>query len=293
MASLRDTRRRISSVKNTRQITRAMKLVAGAKLRRATDAATAARPYSDTLTQVLTRVVKAAGDVEHPLLEVPENTTDIVVVVLTSDRGLCGGFNNILCRRTEEHIDALVAEGMKVGLVTFGKKALAHFKNRGYTILDSHIDIPPEEYGETAQNLATWLSTEMGANRFNRAIIAYNIYQSVMTQKPSFEQVLPMNLDESAEEADAADQGADAQFTYEPSGEAILSQLLPMALKTRLLQAFLETQAGEQASRMTAMDSATRNASEMIDSLTLIYNRARQAAITKELIEIVSGAEAL
>ncbi len=286
MASLRDTRRRITSVKNTRQITRAMKLVAGAKLRRATDAATAAKPYQQTLSRVLGRVVAGAGEVEHPLLNVPENDSDILVAVLTSDRGLCGGFNSQLLRSVQADIDALIADGKNVRIVAFGKKGVGHFKKRGYNVEEATIDLAPEQYAEEADKLATKMVAEMAANGFEKAYVAYNDYRSVMVQVPSFVQVLPMVLD-SEEESGGGD------FIYEPDGNEILGRLLPMALRTQLFQAFLETQAGEQAARMAAMDSATRNASDLIDDLTLVYNRGRQAAITTELTEIVSGAEAL
>ena len=286
MASLRDTRRRISSVKNTRQITRAMKLVAGAKLRRATEAAMAAKPYQQTLNRVLARVTANAGEVEHPLLNTPNNDSDVVVAVLTSDRGLCGAFNSQLLRSAQSDIDALIAEGKNVRLLAYGKKAVSHFRNRGYTVEEATIEVDPEDYAKEADILADKLVSEMTKDGFEKAYLAFNDYRSVMVQEPTFAQVLPMVLD-SNEDASGGD------FIYEPDGNEILGRLLPMALRTQIFQAFLETQAGEQAARMAAMDNATRNASELIDSLTLVYNRARQAAITTELTEIVSGAEAL
>jgi len=286
MASLRDTRRRITSVTNTRQITRAMKLVAGAKLRRATEAATAAKPYQQTLSRVLSRVVANAGEVEHPLLNIPDNQDDILVVVLSSDRGLCGGFNSQLLRNAQGQIDALVADGKNVRILTFGKKSAGHFKKRGYNVEESKIEIDPLDYADEADVLAEKLMSEMAANGFEKAYVAFNDYRSVLSQEPSFVQVLPMVLDEGEDSG-----GGD--FIYEPDGAEILGRLLPMALRTQLFQALLETQAGEQAARMAAMDSATRNASDLIDDLTLVYNRGRQAAITTELTEIVSGAEAL
>lgn len=289
MASLRDTRRRIASVKNTRQITRAMKLVAGAKLRRATEAATAAKPYQQTLTRVLARVVQSVGEVEHPLLMVPDNEDDVVIIVLTSDRGLCGGFNNQLCRFVEAKLRALTSDGKNVELVCYGKKGRDFFKSRGYEIETAHVDIDPEDYPALTDALADRLVVAMGNDGFSQVFVAFSEFKNVMTQEPSFEQVLPMKV--SAADEDAPEAGGD--YIYEPEGDEILGRLLPMALRTRLLQSFLETQAGEQAARMTAMDNATRNASDLIDNLTLIYNRARQAAITTELTEIVSGAEAL
>ncbi len=286
MASLRDTRRRITSVKNTRQITRAMKLVAGAKLRRATDAATAAKPYQQTLSRVLSRVVSNAGEVEHPLLNIPNNGEDIIVAVLTSDRGLCGAFNSQLLRTIQGEVDALIADGKNVRILAYGKKGVGYFTSRGYKVEESTIDIDPESYTDIADKLADKLMAEMADDGFEKAFVAYNDYRSVMSQEPTFAQVLPMVLD-------TEDDGSGGDFIYEPDGNEILGRLLPMALRTQIFQTFLETQAGEQAARMAAMDNATRNASDLIDSLTLVYNRARQAAITTELTEIVSGAEAL
>ncbi len=285
MPSLRDIRNRIQSVKNTRQITRAMKLVAGAKLKRATDAAVAARPYQKALSETIARVVTAAGDVEHPLLQQPANTKDVLVVVLSSDRGLCGSFNGTLLRRTEDAIKELQRQGRSVRVITFGKKAAAYFSKRGYPIQAKIIDLRPARYKELADQLTAILIEELQKSSFSEAILAFNEFKSVMTQVPKFEVVLPMKLTS----ADAVV----GNYIFEPSGQEILAELLPKALRTRLFQAFLETEAGEQGARMSAMDSATRNASELIDALTLQYNRARQAAITKELIEIVSGAEAL
>jgi F-type H+-transporting ATPase subunit gamma len=287
MASLSDIRNRIGSVKNTRQITRAMKLVAGAKLARATQAAVAAKPYQEALTRVLDRVVQSAGDSDHPLLTVPENDTDVLVVLLTSDRGLCGGFNARLCRSVESEIQTLQAAGKKVKLLCYGKKGRAHFASRDYDVMDSVEDIDPANYPTLSEELANRLVDILVANEVCEVRLAFNGYVSVMVQDARFDTVLPMALDEEG------GGGADGDYIYEPDGAEILAQLLPKSLRTRIYQAFLETQAGEQASRMTAMDAATRNAGDLIDTLTLDYNRARQAAITKELIEIVSGAEAL
>ncbi len=294
MASLRDIRRRISSVKNTRQITRAMKLMSGARLKRATDAANAAKPYQRTLQRVLDRVVQAAGDVEHELLSVPTNQTDVLVVVISSDRGLCGGFNQNLCRATQEQVDRIIASGKKVHMVTFGRKAKSFFEKRGYNVVTATTGITPAKFTGTAEQLMESLISQLNDNSFNCAMLAFQEFRSVMSQKPCFEQVLPMRIDTSSDSGSTS--GADAgggDYLFEPAGQEILDELLPMALRGRLLQAFLETEAGEQAARMTAMDSATRNATDLINRLTLQYNRARQAAITKELIEIVSGAEAL
>ena len=236
---------------------------------------------------MLGRVVKGVGDVEHPLLNLPDNNTDVYVVLMTSDRGLCGGFNSQLCRFVQKQVDVLIAEGKKVSFICYGKKGAQHFRNRGYEIAQLHPDLSPEDYTDLADALAAKLVVDMGNDQFSSVMLGFSEYKNAMNQIPSFEQILPMQV------PDGDDDSGTGDYIYEPDGDEILGHLLPMALRTQIFQAFLEAQAGEQASRMTAMDNATRNASELIDTLTLQYNRARQAAITTELTEIVSGAEAL
>lgn len=296
MATLRDIRDRIASVKNTRKITRAMKLVAGAKLARAVQAATAAKPYQETLTRVLGRVVEASGDVEHPMLAQPDNDTDVIIIAMSSDRGLCGNFSSLVSRSTLAQVEALKAQGKTVRVITYGKKVRdAMRRSDGLEILDSQVDLAPADYPAAAAALADRLVRDLGADAFSQCFLSWNGYKSVMVQEPRFEQILPMRVETDASDSstDDAAGGGGVEYLYEPSGQEILGRLLPMALRGRILLAFLDSQAGEQAKRMTAMDAATRNATELIDGLTLDYNRARQAAITKELIEIVSGAEAL
>ncbi len=286
MASLRDIRDRIQSVKNTRQITRAMKLVAGAKLNKAVDAASSAKPYSETLARVLQRVAAAAGDVEHPLLITPDENGKILVLVFTSDRGLCGGFNTQICRHGLSELKGLRDAGKSITLWCYGKKGRAYFSGRGFEVAHSVEDIDPKSYADLAEDLRKRLEQVSRSGEYERVLLIRSEYISIMVQTPRTEQLLPMEVSGDGDEA-AGD------YLFEPSGDELLGRLLPLVLRTQVFQAFLESQAGEQASRMTAMDAATRNASELIDSLTLDYNRARQAAITKELIEIVSGAEAL
>ncbi len=288
MASLRDIRRRINSVKSTRQITAAMKLVAGAKLRRATENAQAARPYQEALTSVLGRVAQGAGDYELPLLERRERVQRVLLVVFTSDRGLCGGFNSNLLREVERRARELRDQGREVELITVGKKARDHLVKRGYSVIDSHIDVDPPEFAARAADLGARLRVAFVDQGYDQVQLVYNRFVSAMTQRPTGLQLLPISLDDADQSAEAA-----GDYRYEPDGEQILATLLPLYLDTVLLQALLETEAGEQAARMTAMDNATRNANDIIGTLTLKYNRARQAAITTELIEIVSGAEAL
>ena len=306
MATLRDIRTRIASVKSTKQITNAMKMVSAAKLRRATEAAMSARPWQETLTATLQRVASGSGEIEHPLLESHGSVKNVLLVVVSTDRGLCGGFNGTLLRQTEVWLKAQQAmvvhsgghaEGdvRKVRVRTFGKKSREFFKSRSYPVEESRIDVTPAVFMAEVQALADIMVAGFSLpaddpGRYDEVYVAYNQFKNTLTQIPTFVRVLPLSIDVAADD-NAACAGAD--YVYEPKGAAILNTLLPLYLRTLLLQCFLETGAGEQAARMTAMDNATRNATELIKSLTLDYNRGRQAAITKELIEIVSGAEAL
>lgn len=306
MASLRDIKRRIGSVKNTRQITKAMKLVAGAKLRRAQERAENAKPYSETLAQVLQRVCAKAGDeIEHPLLTSHDSVEIVMVVLVGSDRGLCGSFNGALFRKTRLFVKAQEDIGRKVVVRTFGKKARNECAKR-YDVLGSEVGLDKTNYVEHSTNLANVLAGDYAAGHFHECYLASNEFVSVMTQRPTFRHILPMGTPDPGSElipeelqelikglGQTEALGQDIDYEYEPGPIELLDTLLPLQLQTILIQSLFESEAGEHASRMKAMDSATRNASDLIDSLTLVYNRARQAAITKELIEIVSGAEAL
>ena len=285
MASLRDLKSRITSVKNTRKITRAMKMVAASKMNRAVEAAKAAQPYQETIKRALDRVVAAEDNIEHPLLSVPDNNSDVLVILLTSDRGLCGGFNSQIIKHAQKTISGLQAEGKNVSVLYFGKKGATGLDVQNVTVYRAVEGSNPKNFADNSASLCDELVALLLQNKFERTLLLFNHFESLMIQTPTTQQVIPMKIEES--EA----QGGD--YIYEPGGEQILSELLPMVLNAQLLQAFLETEAGEQSARMQAMDNATRNAGEMIDKLTLQYNRARQAAITKELIEIISGAEAL
>ena len=293
MASLRDIKRRIQSVKNTRQITKAMKMVSGAKLKRATDRAVAARPYQESLSRVLGRVAAAAGDtITHPLLVQHEQVEKVLVVVMGSDRGLCGSFNGNIFRRLERHIEKERESGKTVSLRTFGKKARGHFGRRNYNIVSSVTDLTFLGYADAALALADQLSAEFATGDVQEVWLSYNYFKSAGTQIPTITRLLPLSV--AAAPTGGGDAAASSvEYNYEPDGQRLLDILLPMQLRTILLQALLDTEAGEHAARMAAMDNATRNAGDLISSLTLEYNRGRQAAITKELIEIVSGAEAI
>jgi len=285
MPSLRDIRTRIGATKNTRQITNAMKMVSAAKLRKATGAATAARPYQQALSATLQRVAAKAGDVEHPLLSARTEVKKVVAVVYSSDRGLCGGFNNNLLRKVHEQLRKWKDEGKEVQVWTNGKRARDFLKSRGYPLLETRIELKPAHFEAQTQDLSKWLTQNFSEGNFDEAWICFNQYKSTFSQIPTFQQILPLSI--------TGESAGDADYLYEPDAAGILGILLPLYLRTLLFQAFLETEAGEHAARMAAMDSATRNASELIDRLTLEYNRSRQATITKELIEIISGAEAL
>jgi F-type H+-transporting ATPase subunit gamma len=292
VANLRDIRRRIGSVKNTRQITSAMKLVATSKMGRAVERATAAKPYGAAIKRVLGRVAeKAGGAIEHPLLTAHDEVKTVQLVVFTSDRGLCGGFNNNLLRQVHRFIQEQEEQGKQVVIRTFGKKARAFCVARDIEVQESLIEVGPAIFMERTMDLAGHLTAGFNNGEFHEAYLAYNEFRSAVSQVPTFTRVLPLTVEASEAQADAG--GADVDYEYEPSAGDVLNSLLPLYLQTIIHQVFLEQEAGEHAARMAAMDNATRNASDLIGELTLQYNRARQAAITTELIEIVSGAAAL
>ncbi len=294
MANLKDIRSRISSVKKTRQITSAMKLVAGAKLKRATDRALAARPYREQLELVLQRVAAIAGDqVDEELLKPRDEVNNALVVVLTSDRGLAGPFNNALLRASTGWYAARRAEGVTLRTRVYGRKGDVFLRRAGVELEDAVTDYERIPKMELVKPLTSHLVSSFVDREVDEVYIVYNRFVSALSQVPTFERILPLavEVDESKEPEETAD--GPTEYRYEPSAVGILGTLLPLYLETLVLSAFLETEAGEHAARMTAMDSATRNASELIDQLSLDYNRARQAAITTEIIEIVSGAAAL
>jgi F-type H+-transporting ATPase subunit gamma len=292
MPSLKSIRTRIASVKSTQKITRAMKLVAASKMKRATDAALASRPYSDEVRDVLASLVSRMDEPDHPLLKPHPTVKKAVVVVLCSDKGLCGGFNSALLRKVDgflwEH-KKQYAEGIE--LATFGRKGRDYFRRRSDLQLGrAEIELSPKKFQDYAHKLIHELSQRFETGEIDEVYLAYNRYVSTLTQTPTIEQIFPLT---TLKQALSVEPEHLTEFVYEPSQQAILGDILPLFLRTRIFQVFLESEAGEHAARMMAMDGATRNAKAVIDKLTLQYNRARQAAITKELIEIVSGAEAL
>ncbi len=289
MPSLRDIRNRIGSVKSTRQITKAMKMMSAAKLRRAQDAILKTRPYAQLLEAALGRVAaRAAGDdnVAHPLLaaRVQRNAE---VVVITSDRGLAGGFNSNIARRTQRFIVESNDRFEKIELATIGRKGRDYFRARKVAVRKDYPGIHAALAYEKAEAIAAEYTERYLAGEVDAVFLCYNEFKSAIAQKPVVVQLLPI---QPPPEAGAA---ASIDFKYEPSREALLADLLPRHVAMQVWRALLESAASEHGARMSAMESATKNAEEMIASLTLQYNRARQAYVTKELMEIVSGAEAL
>lgn len=288
MPNLKEVKLRIGSVKKTKQITSAMKLVAGAKLKRATDRASAAQPYQERLAETLSRVAARAGEsVSHPLLVRRESIKRVRLVVLTSDRGLCGPFNNQLLRRTVDWLDERKAEGVEVEVHVYGRKGRDFLNSRKVAIAQTVLDLSQKDRLELVREIADAGVAAFAAGEVDQVVVAYNKFVNTLTQRPTFSQVVPVSV--------PAGSGEDAlvDYLYEPGPAALFANLLPLYLRTQILQSVLETEAGEHAARMAAMDSATKNANDLINRLTLVYNRARQAAITTEITEIVSGAEAL
>lgn len=285
MPSLQDIRRRITSVQKTQQITRAMRMVAGAKLRRAQEAIESARPYAERMRGILEEVAGAQGGAEHPLLEARESVRSVEVIVVTSDRGLCGGFNTNVIKRAQGVIAE--REGCTLTISTAGRKANEFFRKRFPDAMGG--DYPQEgwvTYGEAVE-IAGRVSSRFTAGEVDEVMLVFGEFVSAMTQTPRAVRLLPVSADREEETESGA------AYEIEPDAEKLLSVLVPKAVETEVYRALLENQAGEHAARMAAMESATRNTEELIDSLTLQFNRARQASITKELVEIVSGAEAL
>ena len=284
MASLKTIRKRIASVKSTQQITKAMKMVAAAKLRRAQEAAQASRPYAEKLAELLQSVAARAGEIEHALLATREAPRVIDVILVTSDRGLCGGYNSNLIRRAEQFIRGQV--GVTVRLTVIGNKAMMHFRRRPVGIAEEHTHLPGGPDHALAAQLASRVARDFADGTTDAVYLIYSQFRSALSQVPTVEQVLPVLRP-------ANDEGPLVDYIYEPDPLTLLDRLLRQYIVTIIDRSFLESIASEHAARMTAMESATSNASEMIERLTLAMNRARQAAITTELMEIVSGAEAL
>ena len=290
MPSLKDLKNRIDSVKNTRKITKAMQMVAAAKHRRAQEAAEASRPYTERFNAVLGGLAASVGgsDSAPKLLSGTGSDQTYLLVVMTAERGLCGGFNSNIAKLARSKANELVAAGKAVKILTVGKKGRDAIKRDLGEYFVGHVDLTEVKnvgYGN-AQDIARDILAKFDGGEFDVATIFYAKFVNVVSQIPTAQQIIP-----AAFEGDS--DGAGTLYDYEPSEEAILADLLPRGVATQIFAALLENGASEQGARMSAMDNATRNAGDMIDKLTIEFNRSRQAVITNELIEIISGAEAL
>jgi F-type H+-transporting ATPase subunit gamma len=293
MASLRDIRKRIRSVKSTQQITKAMKMVAAAKLRKAQEAIIAARPYAQTLDQIIADLASRSESVAHPLLTVRE-PKKVELVVLTSDRGLAGGFNSNVLRRATRFLYENEKTYEKIQLSTIGRKGNDFFRKRDVEIRKDFAGLYSKINYQVASDIAGELSANFLSGKVDAVFLVYNEFISAISQRISMVQLLPFQaFPAAAGEAAKPVPGASVDFKYEPSQPEVLNKLVPQALAIKFYRALLESVASEHGARMSAMENATSNASDMIGKLTLFYNRTRQAVITKELMEIVSGAEAL
>lgn len=294
MANLRDLRNRINSIKNTQQITKAMKMVAAAKLRKAQQRMTATRPYANKMSSVVTRLA-SVNSAENPLLRQPEDFKKVLLVVVGSDKGLCGGFNNNLFRTIETHISEELGSFKNndtLSLITIGKKAGAYFTKRNYNVIEKHPGFFDDLTYESTSEIMESVTQKFSVKEYDKVQIAFNEFRTVISQNRLVVNVLPFNME-------ADDNGSDSSrhdstnYIYEPDANTILEKLLPVHLNMQLWRAVLESNASEQGARMAAMDNATENAKELEENLSLKYNQLRQSAITTEISEIVSGAAAL
>ncbi|SFR56119.1 F-type H+-transporting ATPase subunit gamma [Yoonia tamlensis] len=290
MPNLKDLKNRIASVKSTRKITKAMQMVAAAKLRRAQEAAEASRPYTERFNAVMGQLAASVGgsDSAPKLLSGTGSDQVQLLIVMTAERGLCGGFNGNIAKLAKTHAQKLIAAGKTVKIITVGKKGRDAIKRELGAHFVDHIDMSGvKRLGYlNAQDIAKNVLARFDENEFDVATIFFARFENVVTQHPTAQQIIPARFD-VAEDAETT------LYDYEPSEEEILADLLPRGVATALFSALLENAASEQGARMSAMDNATRNAGDMIDQLTIEFNRSRQAVITNELIEIISGAEAL
>ena len=296
MPSLKDIKTQINSVGSTKKITSAMKMVAASKLRRSQEKAEAARPYSSRLEEMLSSLASSAASGEGiiKLLTGTGNDQNYIVVPVSADRGLCGGFNSSINRETFKLVKSLEGNGKKVQLMPVGKKSRDFF-NRVMKdqIIESFVDLNVSSTGyESALNISNKLQELYFEGKFDKCILVFNKFKSAISQEVTQQQLIPLDVSNSEKE-EVKENSSNAIYDYEPDEETILKDLLPKNVSIQIFKVLLESDAGEQGARMAAMDNATRNAGEMIDSLTLKYNRTRQAFITKELIEIISGAESI
>ncbi|MEM5492620.1 F0F1 ATP synthase subunit gamma [Hoeflea sp. AS16] len=292
MPSLKDLKNRIASVKATQKITKAMQMVAAAKLRRAQEAAEAARPYSQRMAAVMSNIAEAVGSGDDaPRLMTGTGKDDThLLVVCTAERGMCGGFNSQIARFARDHVRRLLADGKSVKILCVGKKGYDILRREYASLIIERVDFRDVKQMSftQAEMVAEKVMGLFDQGGFDVCTLFYSEFKSVISQVPTAQQLIPASS--GTTDADAS---ASAIYDYEPSAEEILEDLLPRSIKVQIFRALLENVAGEMGAKMSAMDNATRNAGEMIDKLSMSYNRQRQAQITKELIEIISGAEAL
>jgi F-type H+-transporting ATPase subunit gamma len=297
MPSLKDIKTQINSVVSTKKITTAMKMVAASKLRRSQEKAVAARPYSSRLEEMLSSLASSAASGEGiiKLLTGTGNDQNYIVVPVSADRGLCGGFNSSINRETFKLVKSLENDGKNVQLMPVGKKSRDFFNRvMKEQIIESFIDLNVSNNGyDSALNVSNKLQDLYFEGKFDKCILVFNKFKSAISQEVTQQQLIPLDVLESSKEEKEDNNDAKAIYDYEPDEETILKDLLPKNVSIQIFKVLLESDAGEHGARMAAMDNATRNAGEMIDGLTLKYNRTRQAFITKELIEIISGAESI
>ena len=291
MASLDDLKKRIASVKSTQKITKAMKMVAAAKLRKAQESAEKGRPYSEKMNNVILNLSSGISDKENApkLLSGTGNDKVHLCVVMTSDRGLCGGFNSNIIKKAKSYFSKILSEGKELKIITVGSKGNDQLKRMYGDKIIENISFKESKNANyfDADKVGKIVIDKFENSEFDICTIFYNQFKNVITQIPQAQQIIPLNSEDSEEKT------SEESYEFEPDEDEILSNLLPKNISTQIFKAMLENSASEQGSRMSAMDNATRNAGEMVDKLTIEYNRSRQAAITKELIEIISGAESL
>ncbi len=292
MPSLDDLKKRIKSVKSTQKITKAMKMVAAAKLRKAQESAEKGRPYSQKMQNIILNLTKSINDPENApkLLVGTGKDKTYLCLVLTADRGLCGGFNSNICKLAKIHFKKILSEGKELKIITVGTKGLDQIRREygKYVIKKFSFKDKKKISFNEAEIIGKEIINLFTQNEFDKCILFYNNFKNVITQIPQAQQIIPAENNSSEKKEENLH-----LYEFEPDEDEILEDLLPKNISTQVFKAFLENAASEQGSRMTAMDNATRNAGDLVDKLTINYNRSRQASITKELIEIISGAESL
>ncbi len=288
MASLRDIKRKIGGVKKTKQITKAMNMVASAKLRKAQQRIERFRPYADKYSDVLSDLASRVDASVHPLLEKREEIKTVGIILITSDKGLCGSFNVNLCQTAFRLANKKKEEGKEVKFICIGKKGRDFIRKRGFEILESYPDVMTTFDFQLANETGSMVINKYLSTELDEVQVVFGQFVSMVKQVPQANQVLPVEQEETDSQA-----GASSQYIFEPSVEGLLAELLPRYVKVQVYRGMLDTSASEHAARMTAMDNATRNCDDLVGQLTLVYNKARQATITTELMDIVGGAEAL